>query len=246
MLCPTEWRFPVAGYGLGWFLGGFGADEPRYELLRKMPQDYITRYFPTNSARSSRGAVAVATWRRAVLNDKQRADDAWKSIDAMFSTQVEDGGFEGGGKLGDAAITVFGIRVESAGLLFARGGTCDSRRAGFAYQPHFRERFAALMPKSHRACDFIQKGYPTIIVKVGHTPNRLLIAAKAFGLCGIVLDDESMMESQVAWLRRHSHAATGTAFSLKEVVGIPATMLSRSSWDSTFLFTRPMRNLMPR
>ena len=62
-------------------------------------------------------------------------------------------------------------------------------------EPHFRERFAALMPKLRRACDFIQKGYPTIIVKVGHTPNRLLIAAKAFGLCGIVLDDESMKEN---------------------------------------------------
>ena len=62
-------------------------------------------------------------------------------------------------------------------------------------EPHFHARIEAVKPKLRMACDFIQKGYPTIIPKVGHTANRLLIAAKAFGLCGLVLDDSLLKQS---------------------------------------------------
>ncbi len=62
-------------------------------------------------------------------------------------------------------------------------------------EPRFHARIEAVKPKLRKACDFIQKGYPTIIPKVGHTANRLLIAAKAFGLCGLVLDDPQLKES---------------------------------------------------
>jgi len=128
----------------------------------------------------------------AVTGDKARADDAWKSIEATFATQVEDGGFQGGGKPGDTAITVYSIRVENAYFILQELGRAILVVQASPLEPYMRERIADLMPKLRRACDFIQKGYPTIVIKVGHTANRLLIAAKAFGLCGIVLDDERM------------------------------------------------------
>jgi hypothetical protein len=167
-----------------------------YELLRKMPKEIISQYFPTELGTTIKGRGACRYLAAcAVLDDKQRADDAWISIEAMFATQVEDGGFEGGGKPGDAAITVFGIRVENAYFFLQEVGRAVLVVQASPLEPYFRERFAAMIPKLRRACDFIQKGYSTIILKVGHTPNRLLIAAKAFGLCGIVLDDEAMKEN---------------------------------------------------
>jgi hypothetical protein len=43
-----------------------------------------------------------------------------------------------------------------------------------------------------RACTFIQSDCDGILKKVGHTANRLFIAAKAFGLCGVVLNEEGL------------------------------------------------------
>jgi hypothetical protein len=179
--------------------GSLAASEPmsrEYKLLRTMPKEIISQYLPAQFGTIIKGRGGCRYLAAsAVLNDKPRADDAWKSIEAMFSTQVEDGGFEGGGKPGDAAITVFGVRVENAYFFLQEVGRAILVVQASPLEPYFRDRFAAMRPKLRRACDFIQKGYSTIILKVGHTPNRLLIAAKAFGLCGIVLDDESMKEN---------------------------------------------------
>ena len=167
-----------------------------YELLQKMPKEILSRLQPEKIGTIvlGRGGCRYLT-AAAVNDDKERADDAWKSIEATFATQVEDGGFKGGGKPGDAAITVHAIRVENAYFFLQELGRAILVVQASPLESYFRERFAGLMPKMRRACDFTQKGYPTIIGKVGHTANRLLIAAKAFGLCGIVLDDEQMKAS---------------------------------------------------
>jgi len=164
-----------------------------YELLQKMPKQIISKLQPAKIGTivMGRGGCRYLT-AAAVTGDKARADDAWKSIEATFATQVEDGGFQGGGKPGDTAITVYSIRVENAYFILQELGRAILVVQASPLEPYMRERIADLMPKLRRACDFIQKGYPTIVIKVGHTANRLLIAAKAFGLCGIVLDDERM------------------------------------------------------
>ena len=180
-------------------IGSSLAAEPirkEYELLQKMPKEILSKLQPEQIGTivMGRGGCRYLT-AAAVNNDKERADDAWKSIEATFATQVEDGGFEGGGKPGVSDIGVHAIRVENAYFILQELGRAILVVQASLLEPYFRERFADLMPKLRRACDFIQKGYPTIIVKVGHTANRLLIAAKAFGLCGIVLDDEQLKDS---------------------------------------------------
>ena len=55
------------------------------------------------------------------------------------------------------------------------------------------ERIAALEPRIRRACDFITAGYPTIISNSSHAVNRIIIAAKAFGTCGLVLHDDKLI-----------------------------------------------------
>ena len=175
------------------------ATEPirqEYELLQKMPKEILSKLQPekVGTIVMGRGGCRYLT-ATAVNDDKQRADDAWKSIEATFATQVEDGGFKGGGKPGDAAVTVYAIRVENAYFFLQELGRAILVVQASPLEPYFHKRIAGLMPQLRQACDFIQKGYPTIIVKVGHTANRLLIAAKAFGLCGIVLDDEQLKAS---------------------------------------------------
>jgi hypothetical protein len=58
------------------------------------------------------------------------------------------------------------------------------------YAPRFKERVEALKPKIARAADFIMSGREGIVAKVGHTANRVFIAAKALGLAGVYLGNE--------------------------------------------------------
>lgn len=167
-----------------------------YELLKKMPRGMLEEMMPEQLGTIVMGRGGCRYLLAAVaLGNEERADDAWKSIEAMFATQVEDGGFAGGGKPGDLPITVYSIRVENAYFFLQELGRALLATQASPFEPEFRDRIAALRPKLRKTCDFIQRGYATILPKVGHTANRLVIAAKAFGLCGLLLDDEQMQES---------------------------------------------------
>ena len=56
-----------------------------------------------------------------------------------------------------------------------------------------------------RACAFISAGYDTIIAKSSHAVNRIIIAAKAFGTCGLVLHDDALVATS---RRLIAHALT--------------------------------------
>ena len=77
---------------------------------------------------------------------------------------------------------------------------------------HFQQRIDLLQPKLRRACDYILAGYDTIIAKVGHTANRVIIAAKAFGTCGIVLRDEQLIAA--------CHKLVAHALTLRDSQGV--------------------------
>ncbi len=98
-----------------------------------------------------------------------RAVDAWKAIEAPFSKKVEDGGFEGEAKPGDAAITVYAIRVQNAYFFPHKLGRALLVVQASPREPYFRDRIVPRKLKMRRAFDFIQKRYPTILVKVGRT-----------------------------------------------------------------------------
>ena len=179
--------------------GSSGAAEPirkEYELLRGIPSQIIAPMIPqqTGTIIVGRGGCRYLT-AAVVTGDEARADDAWKSIEATFAQQVEDGGLQGGGEPKDSPYTVHSIRVENMYFFLQELGHALLVVKASPMEPHFHDRIEALKPRLRKACDFIQAGYPTIIPKVGHTANRLLIAAKAFGLCGLVLEDDQLKES---------------------------------------------------
>ncbi|HYD84076.1 MAG TPA: hypothetical protein VEA63_08475, partial [Opitutus sp.] len=129
-----------------------------------------------------------------VLYDLAAADDCWRGIDTAFAHQRADGGFDAIVKPNGNSSREGGAAVETTYFFLQELGRAILVIRQSPHEAHFRERLVALEPKLRRAADFILAGYDTIIPKVGHTVNRVIIAAKAFGLCGLALDDPRMVE----------------------------------------------------
>lgn len=142
-----------------------------------------------------------------VAGDESRAEDAWRSIDTTFARQVEDGGFASNQKPGVTHAPTRPERVETAFFYLQELGHALLVVRASPMEGRFHDRVEQLKPRIRRACAFIQSGYDGIITKAGHTANRMLIAAKAFGLCGVLLEDDSLKEGarkliEVALARR--------------------------------------------
>ena len=159
----------------------------------------------------------------AVAGDVERADAAWNSVETTFAHQTEDGGFLSVRQPGDTHDPTKAERVETAffylqelwhAILFIQASPLEG---------HFHERIAALEPKLRRACAFIQAGYDGIILKAGHTANRMFIAAKAFGLCGLILKDEE--------LKKTSRKLVAVAMAKRDSDGV---FLEKSGRDSSY------------
>jgi hypothetical protein len=128
-----------------------------------------------------------------VAGDLAAADDAWRGIDLAFQHQRTDGGFEAEIRPNGASAKSLGAAVETAFFFLQELGRAILVIRESPHEAHFHARIAALEPKLRRGCDFISAGYDTIVPKSGHTVNRTIIAAKAFGTCGLVLHDNALV-----------------------------------------------------
>ncbi len=137
---------------------------------------------------SCRGVIAAV-----VAGDLAAADNAWRGIDTTFAHQRADGGFESVVKPNGTSSIAYNANVETAYFFLQELGRAILVIRQSPHAAHFEERITALTPKLRRAADFIAGGYDTIIPKVGHSVNRVIIAAKAFGTCGLVLRDEKLV-----------------------------------------------------
>jgi hypothetical protein len=137
---------------------------------------------------SCRGVVAAV-----VAGDLALADTAWRGIEVAFEHQREDGGFDAAIRPNGQSARSGGAAVETAYFFLQELGRAILVIRQSPHEVHFHERIAALEPRIRRACDFITAGYPTIISKSSHAVNRIIIAAKAFGTCGLVLHDEKLI-----------------------------------------------------
>lgn len=147
-----------------------------------------------------RGVIAAV-----VADDLAAADDCWRGIDLAFSHQRADGGFDAIVKPNGSSSREGGAAVETAYFFLQELGRAILVIRESPHEAHFHARLVALEPKLRRAADFILAGYDTIIPKVGHTVNRVIIAAKAFGTVGLVLHDQRMIDAS---RRLIAHALT--------------------------------------
>ncbi|MFO0951641.1 MAG: hypothetical protein U0835_10920 [Isosphaeraceae bacterium] len=218
---------PLAG-ALVALVGSLGADAPgrprvrEYDVLRSFPPgrlaalsqndfpgpDGLTgtnrvtgKWLEAGPQRGSCRAVIAAV----VADDLRAADDAWRGIDLAFAHQREDGGFQAEIRPNGASARPFPAAVETAYFFLQELGRMILVVRQSPHEAHFHDRIAALEPKIRRACDFIASGYDSIIEKSSKAVNRIIIAAKAFGTCGLVLHDEKLVATSRKLIR---HALT--------------------------------------
>jgi hypothetical protein len=137
---------------------------------------------------SCRGVIAGV-----VTDDLARADDAWRGVEVTFAHQRADGGFEANDRPNGKSAKPIGAAVETAFFFLQECGRMILVIRESPHEAHFHARIAALEPKLRRACAFILAGYDHIIADSSHAVNRIVIAAKAFGTCGVVLHDEQLV-----------------------------------------------------
>lgn len=163
------------------------------ELLNKIPAEFITRIggaMPDQNGlvgHNRDGFKASAFQRGATLTlaiaaargDRERADNCWRAVEATFAQQKAEGHF------GDPPTSVaFWLCELCRSLLVVQ----QSPLAG-----DYQARIADLRPKIRKAADWLSEQQAALIKADGDTPNRLFFSAEAFGLAGILLQDEKLM-----------------------------------------------------
>jgi hypothetical protein len=192
-----------------------GAVEPaarprEYDILRSFPAGRLAALsindFP--DAKGLGGANRInGSWLEAgpqrgscraviaavVADNLPRADDAWRGIDVAFAHQRADGGFEAEVRPNGASAKAQGPATETAFFFLQELGRAILVIRESPYEAHFHDRIVALEPKIRHACMFISAGYDTIIANSSKAVNRIVLAAKAFGACGLVLHDDALI-----------------------------------------------------
>jgi len=212
-----------------------------YEMLRSLPAETFAPLLAAQGEPDANGLVGYhrqqGQWYQAgmqrggcwyliggvVAGDLARVEKAWTSIDATFARQVADGGFLSVKKPYDKELQTFDDRVETTYFYLQELGHAILVLKQSPFEPVFRERIEALKPKTRRAVDFVHSGYDGIVRKVGHTANRLLIAAKAFGLCGVWLDEPRDREA--------ARKLVAVALTLRDADGV---FVERGGRDSSY------------
>jgi hypothetical protein len=172
------------------------------DFLRKMPGDLL-RY--TGGARPSDdgltgynrdgfkspefqcGAMHYLV-RAVVRRDERCIAEGWRAIDATFRYQTEQGGFsrEGAPHGGPSAVAFWLAELDQAVLVL--------RESEFG--PKYKRRIELLVPKIQRAARWLAR--PRYQSRLKHddadAPNRLLFDALAFGLSGVLADDDELKQ----------------------------------------------------
>ena len=149
----------------------------------------LGKWLEAGPQRGSCRAVIAAV----VAGKLDRADDAWRGIDTAFAHQQPDGSFAAETRPNGESARVFHAAVETSFFFLQELGRALLVIRQSPHEAHFHDRIAALEPKLRKACDFMASGYDTILPHHGHAVNRVIIAAKAFGTCGLALRDDKLV-----------------------------------------------------
>jgi hypothetical protein len=125
----------------------------------------------------------------SALNIQEYTDDAWRGIDAAFDQQTINGNFLSGTfesqtipMKEDLSGTAFWLADLSHALLVVKES---------ALEPLYRDRIANLLPKVKIALDWLALEKDTLKAYDADAPNRLFYDAEAFGLGGLLVQEDS-------------------------------------------------------
>ncbi len=126
--------------------------------------------------------------RAVVRQDPPSVDEGWRAIDATFREQTEEGRFgrQRGPHGGPTAVAFWLADLDQA-LLVLRESELG---------PTYKDRIDLLVPKIHKAARWLAQARYQERLKHddAEAPNRLLFAALAYGLSGILADDAELKQ----------------------------------------------------
>ncbi|MFH1314541.1 MAG: FlgD immunoglobulin-like domain containing protein [Candidatus Eisenbacteria bacterium] len=134
-----------------------------------------------------RGAMFYLAVAAARDNHSQVAD-AWRAIDVAFDRQTPAGNFETGQavpRIDDLSGVSFWLAKLCHALLVLQGSS-----VGPAYQDEINQ----LLPKIRSAATWLAQGQNDLALAAADAPNRFFFHACAFGLAGILLDDDNFRQ----------------------------------------------------
>jgi hypothetical protein len=114
--------------------------------------------------------------------------DAWRAIDVAFDRQTPAGNFEtvqGVPRIDDLSGVSFWLAKLCHALLVLRGSS-----VGPAYQSEINQ----LLPKIRLAATWLAQGQNELALAAADAPNRFFFHADAFGLAGILLNDNNFRQ----------------------------------------------------
>ena len=182
-----------------------------YDVLRRFPPGWLATLAAADRPDSkgftggnhTRGLWTEAGMQRGgcryliagiIAGDLERAEEGWRSIEVTFSHQLTDGSFDSTPTADTGPADPYTARVQTAFFYLQELGRALLVLEASPLEPQFRVRVEALKPQVRKACAFIRVGYGTILSNSTKAVNRLFLAAKAFGLCGLLLNDHELME----------------------------------------------------
>jgi hypothetical protein len=201
-------------------------------LLRKMPGDLL-RY--TGGARPN--ADGMASYNRdgfkspefqsgamhylvraVVRRDERCVAEGWKAIEATFDYQNEEGGFghKGAPHGGPSAAAFWLAELDQAVLVLRES----------ELRPKYKNRIALLRPKILKAARWLALPSNRARLKRedADAPNRLLFDALAYGLSGVLCNDDELRQLG----RRFVDLA------MKQFRTSDGVFLEKGGWDSSY------------
>ncbi len=126
--------------------------------------------------------------RAVVRRDRRGVEEGWQAIDATFRQQTEKGNFgRDGAPHGGPSAVAFWLADLDQALLILRESELG---------PKYKERIDLLTPKIHKAARWLaQTRYQERLKREdAEAPNRLLFDALAYGLSGLLADDDELKQ----------------------------------------------------
>ncbi len=182
-----------------------GGTNTEATILKKMPDEIIERVALAGRpdemgmvGRNRENWIHVVFQRHAMLylevaairGDKRRVDDAWRAIDVAFDRQTRIGNFEIGHykglkptRLDDLSGVSFWIAHLCHAIIVLNQSDLSKT---------YTERVEILLPKIKKSISWLYEGRRELYEYDSEAPNRLFFDALAFGLSGILLDDEEL------------------------------------------------------
>lgn len=233
-------KFAALALALAAISAALAARPSEYELLKSLPPgrlaaltaaDYPDAHGFTGGSRQQKMWIEAGMQRggcRAfigaiVAGDTARAEDAWRAVETAFAHQQADGGFDSAPRPDTGPLDGPTARVQSAFFFLQELGHAILVLRQSPLEAHFHARVAAIEPPLRRACAFMNAGYDTIIANSSQAVNRIIIAAKAFGLCGLALHDEALVAT--------SRKLIAHALTLRDAEGV---FIEKGGRDSSY------------